>query len=159
MLAARFDCRTHPLRCDSCYRLSHISILERAAGIEPASSAWKAEVIAIIRCPHFSNPKNSNRREIWWREKDSNLRRQSRQIYSLIPLAAREPLRCINATTVILLAPVVFVAFAGQIDDRHPSVAHFIVRILGMQPLRLAKCALLPGSMQKRTHSLLGSAA
>ena len=30
--------------------------------------------------------------EEWWREKDSNLRRQSRQIYSLIPLAAREPL-------------------------------------------------------------------
>ena len=29
--------------------------LERAAGIEPASSAWKAEVIAIIRCP-----------PIWW---------------------------------------------------------------------------------------------
>ena len=27
--------------------------LERAAGIEPASSAWKAEVIAIIRCPHL----------------------------------------------------------------------------------------------------------
>ena len=27
-------------------------MLERAAGIEPASSAWKAEVIAIIRCPH-----------------------------------------------------------------------------------------------------------
>ena len=26
--------------------------MERAAGIEPASSAWKAEVIAIIRCPH-----------------------------------------------------------------------------------------------------------
>ncbi len=25
--------------------------MERAAGIEPASSAWKAEVIAIIRCP------------------------------------------------------------------------------------------------------------
>ena len=28
----------------------------------------------------------------WWRGKDSNLRRQSRQIYSLIPLTAREPL-------------------------------------------------------------------
>ena len=28
----------------------------------------------------------------WWREKDSNLRRQCRQIYSLIPLTAREPL-------------------------------------------------------------------
>ena len=26
--------------------------VRRAAGIEPASSAWKAEVIAIIRCPH-----------------------------------------------------------------------------------------------------------
>ena len=29
---------------------------------------------------------------LWWRGKDSNLRRQSRQIYSLIPLTAREPL-------------------------------------------------------------------
>lgn len=29
--------------------------LERAAGIEPASSAWKAEVIAIIRCPHLNS--------------------------------------------------------------------------------------------------------
>ena len=28
----------------------------------------------------------------WWRGKDSNLRRLSRQIYSLIPLATREPL-------------------------------------------------------------------
>ena len=28
----------------------------------------------------------------WWRGKDSNLRRQSRQIYSLLPLTAREPL-------------------------------------------------------------------
>ena len=26
-------------------------LMERAAGIEPASSAWKAEVIAIIPCP------------------------------------------------------------------------------------------------------------
>jgi hypothetical protein len=29
--------------------------LERAAGIEPASSAWKAEVIAIIRCTQNSS--------------------------------------------------------------------------------------------------------
>ena len=29
----------------------------------------------------------------WWRGEDSNLRRQSRQIYSLIPLTAREPLQ------------------------------------------------------------------
>ncbi len=30
--------------------------------------------------------------DIWWREVDSNHRRLSRQIYSLIPLATREPL-------------------------------------------------------------------
>ncbi len=29
---------------------------------------------------------------LWWRGEDSNLRRLSRQIYSLIPLATREPL-------------------------------------------------------------------
>ena len=33
----------------------------------------------------------------WWRELDSNQRRLSRQIYSLIPLAAREPLQCNGA--------------------------------------------------------------
>ena len=44
------------------------------------------------------NPKTRNPRkpvaheEKWWRGKDSNLRRLSRQIYSLIPLATREPL-------------------------------------------------------------------
>ncbi|HHQ4683031.1 TPA: hypothetical protein ACSP2L_002111, partial [Aeromonas veronii] len=52
-------------------------------------------------------------------------------------------------TTVILLAPVVFIAFARQIDDRQSSVAHFIVRFWGMQPLNPAKYALLPGSLQK----------
>ncbi len=35
--------------------------------------------------------------ERWWREKDSNLRRRSRQIYSLIPLATRESLHGIFA--------------------------------------------------------------
>ncbi|MCS3769056.1 hypothetical protein HNP12_003163 [Aeromonas hydrophila] len=52
-----------------------------------------------------------------------------------------------------------FIAFAEQIDDRHLSVAHFMVSILGMQPLRLAKCALLPGTRQKRTHSPLETVA
>lgn len=33
----------------------------------------------------------------WWRGVDSNHRRQSRQIYSLIPLATREPLRANEA--------------------------------------------------------------
>ena len=63
--------------------------MERVAGIEPTPSAWKAEVL----------PLNYTRKacELTLKEnmvegKDSNLRRQSRQIYSLIPLAAREPL-------------------------------------------------------------------
>ncbi len=57
--------------------------MERVAGIEPALSAWKAEVLPLnyTRLPRK-----------WWRGKDSNLRRLSRQIYSLIPLTAREPL-------------------------------------------------------------------
>ena len=32
-------------------------------------------------------------RRIWWRGTDSNHRRQCRQIYSLLPLATREPLQ------------------------------------------------------------------
>ena len=55
-------------------------------GIEPTQSAWKAEVLPLnyTRMHYFF---------LWWRGKDSNLRRQSRQIYSLIPLTAREPLQ------------------------------------------------------------------
>src|SRR6185503_9891288 len=33
-----------------------------------------------------------SRTQKWWRGKDSNLRRHRRQIYSLLPLATREPL-------------------------------------------------------------------
>ena len=77
----------NPLR----YNSTGAGLLERAAGIEPASSAWKAEVIAIIRCPPALLIMTTRKK--WWREKDSNLRRQSRQIYSLIPLAARESLQ------------------------------------------------------------------
>ena len=88
------------------YQLSHISIhlqrLERVAGIEPASSAWKAEVIASIRHPLILSDYlcqnlclRKTQIKIWWREVDSNHRRLSRQIYSLIPLATREPLQYI----------------------------------------------------------------
>ena len=52
-------------------------------GIEPTPSAWKAEVL----------PLNYTRTCFSWRGQDSNLRRLSRQIYSLIPLTAREPLQ------------------------------------------------------------------
>src|SRR5262245_64952913 len=40
----------------------------------------------------------------WWRGKDSNLRRHSRQIYSLLPLATREPLLFL-LNTALSLAP------------------------------------------------------
>ncbi len=58
--------------------------MERAMGIEPTLSAWKAEVLPL----NYARIGKS-----WWRGQDSNLRRLSRQIYSLIPLAAREPLQ------------------------------------------------------------------
>ena len=122
--------------------------LERVAGIEPASSAWKAEVLPLNYTRHAhlparrrpAVPERTHRHDlrpptdrvaprraaprlrfdhptgarfgrpvgpglgsggwpapdsfiIWWRGKDSNLRRLSRQIYSLIPLTAREPLQ------------------------------------------------------------------
>ena len=71
--------------------------MERVAGIEPASSAWKAEVLPLnhTRVPLSQLVWTANldwaALKIWWWEKDSNLRRHSRQIYSLIPLTAREP--------------------------------------------------------------------
>ena len=68
-------------------------------GIEPTSSAWKAEVLplnytrkerGVLGHPLRNNLSKANR---WWRGEDSNLRRRSRQIYSLIPLTTREPLQ------------------------------------------------------------------
>ena len=53
-------------------------------GIEPTSSAWKAEVLPL----NYAR----ERSVLWWRGEDSNLRRLNRQIYSLIPLTTREPL-------------------------------------------------------------------
>jgi hypothetical protein len=72
-------------------------------GVEPTPSAWKAEVLPLNytradRAPqsgawaprlHLINYAHGT----WWRGEDSNLRRLSRQIYSLLPLAAREPLQ------------------------------------------------------------------
>ncbi len=65
-------------------------------GIEPTPSAWKAEVLPLnytrIFLAPLLAPYSQRSAAIWWRGKDSNLRRLSRQIYSLIPLTAREPL-------------------------------------------------------------------
>ncbi len=82
--------------------------LERVMGIEPTPSAWKAEVLPLnytrglkgspsnrvsVRSPPGAPARLGSARVTWWRGEDSNLRRLSRQIYSLIPLTAREPLR------------------------------------------------------------------
>jgi hypothetical protein len=46
-----------------------------------------------------------SRKQNWWRGKDSNLRRHSRQIYSLLPLATREPLLFSLNTALSLALP------------------------------------------------------
>ena len=52
VLIGRFELRPHPYQ--GCALPTELyQRLERAAGIEPASLAWKAKVIAIIRCPPF----------------------------------------------------------------------------------------------------------
>ncbi len=53
----------------------------------PRPSAWKADALPLSYS-RSSHCKDSR----WWRGEDSNLRRHRRQIYSLFPLTAREPL-------------------------------------------------------------------
>ena len=68
--------------------------VERVAGIEPASLAWKAKVLPLNYTRALTVVISNNsipRRSGWWWGKDSNLRRHSRQIYSLIPLTAWVP--------------------------------------------------------------------
>ena len=90
-----------------------LSLLERAMGIEPTWPAWKAGTLPLS----YARPtnaergtRNAERRKgtaaafavrsafhiprsalKWWSGEDSNLRRLSQQIYSLPPLATREP--------------------------------------------------------------------
>ena len=52
----------------------------------PRPSAWKADALAPELLPPISISKNP-----WWWGEDLNLRRLRRQIYSLLPLATREP--------------------------------------------------------------------
>ncbi len=64
------------------------------------AAALRATYLALCACVEppvrFASSPARNWRKIllcWWRGEDSNLRRLSRQIYSLIPLTAREPLQ------------------------------------------------------------------
>ena len=61
-------------------------------GIEPTLSAWKAEVLPLNYTRAILQDKSHCFYCKHWRGQDSNLRRRSRQIYSLLPLTAREPL-------------------------------------------------------------------
>ena len=58
----------------------------------PAPSPLTACFQPLPGCPGNESGCESAINE-WWRGKDSNLRRHGRQIYSLLPLTAREPLR------------------------------------------------------------------
>ena len=74
--------------------LLHASGVPPSGSLRPAqrSPALRAFVEPLFR---FSSSPTWPRRDtkLWWRGEDSNLRRLSRQIYSLIPLTAREPLQ------------------------------------------------------------------
>src|SRR5712691_11129155 len=54
----------------------------------PRPRAWKARAL-----PTELFPLSPQCDPFWWRGEDSNLRRLRRQIYSLLPLTTREPLR------------------------------------------------------------------
>ena len=66
----------------------------------------------------------------WWRGEDSNLRRQSRQIYSLIPLAAREPLpKC---------KPLILLTKLPDVNTRSDARARrSVLHRLGLAPERI----------------------
>src|SRR5215216_636569 len=92
----------------------------------PRPSAWKADALATELFPlridsylkKFSLGRLAARREEW-RGKDSNLRRHSRQIYSLLPLAAREPLR--TKLAILARKPLTVKRFPGLLSWRGPA--------------------------------------
>ena len=104
------------------YHLSYMggfanNSLERVMGVEPTLSAWKAEVLplnytrALIPTRRWlmataCDPGEPAFQTNWWRGEDSNLRRLSRQIYSLIPLTAREPLQIKRRMIALVRGPV-----------------------------------------------------
>ena len=68
-----------------------------------------------------------------WRGKDSNLRSQWRQIYSLVPLTAREPLHRRSRRAKALPAPNVFAVFCPP--DRLSSLMNAPRELaMGLEP-------------------------
>src|SRR5579871_3008561 len=68
----------------------------------PRPRAWKARALPTELFPPVT-PFSTYQKDrsphiiqaVWWRGEDSNLRRHRRQIYSLLPLTAREPLHVV----------------------------------------------------------------
>ena len=85
---------------------------------------------------------------IWWRGVDSNHRRRSRQIYSLIPLAAREPLRE-RKRRILLERPSTVNGESSEISLKYGHLAG-VTAMPGVGPLRpmsgsgLAQRAMVP---------------
>ncbi len=71
------------------------SMMERVAGIEPASSAWKAEVLPLnyTRLPALATALHKTCRQKLVEGEGFEPSKLSRQIYSLLPLTTREPLQ------------------------------------------------------------------
>ena len=70
-LLARIELATSPLprECSTPELQEQTNNVERVAGIEPAPSAWKAEVLPLNHTRKCLADKYK-----WWWEKDSNLR-------------------------------------------------------------------------------------
>ena len=106
-------------------------------GIEPTPSAWKAEVLPLnytrLYPPVVQPPLldiyavtlgyGYNMYKKWWRGVDSNHRRLSRQIYSLIPLATREPLPKSKRRSLSEIRP--YVNSLRDLGIKTPAPAHY----------------------------------
>ena len=60
----------------------------------------------------------------WWRGEDSNLRSLRRQIYSLIPLAAREPLQGTSLYSVLKGATLPAAQWSWR-EESNPQHPHY----------------------------------
>ena len=101
-------------------------------GIEPTSSAWKAEVLplnytrkidpTLAAAAGVGARAGVSENYAWWRGQDSNLRRLSRQIYSLLPLTAWVPLRAQSAQLSSLTGVVSTDSGGAVTAARRPAV-------------------------------------
>ena len=66
--------------------------LSYMGAFNPVPGAGEGNRTLVVSLEGFCSTIELHPPKRWWRGKDSNLRRQSRQIYSLFPLTAREPL-------------------------------------------------------------------